>query len=190
MAVYAGNGKLLRQAAKSGEIETVRSLLVKGVDVNALGKKGSTPVYKAAKAGHLDIVQLLLFYGANPDLKNNKGQSAVDIAKRYKDHTFVSVMTDGIKEQELKFPFRKMRPIDFSSLMKKVFLRRNYSIKEIKPCKIIAGYKKSRRQFRVVASIKGEYITLQFLRGFGARKTNYLLNLRKDLLHWKMKTTQ
>ena len=185
MVLYANTGKDLRQAAKSGNIVLVRELLAKGIDANAAGKKGGTALIKAAKEGHLAVVQLLLFNGADPNLKNQKGRSALEVAER-NDHTdIVTVMTGGLKEQSIQIPFREMGQDEFVSLMKGVFYGRKYRILKTEPNKITAAYRSRDRLYMVRASMQNGQITLGFLRGYSARKTNYLLNLKKDLMWWE-----
>lgn len=184
--VLADTGKNLRQAAQAGNFEAVRNLLVKGIDANAAGRKGGTPLIKAAKEGHLSIAQLLLFHGGDPNLQNKGGRSALEVAERRGHDDIASVMTEGIKEQKIQIPYREMELKEFVSLMKGVFLGRNYRITSIESGQVTAAYKRSERLYIVKASMQKDIITLQFLRGYGARKTNYLLNLKKDLMRWEM----
>ncbi len=57
-------GALLRRAAEEGDIEKLKSLIEKGVDVNAKDKEGYTAIYDAAARGHKDVVELLINKGA------------------------------------------------------------------------------------------------------------------------------
>jgi ankyrin repeat protein len=59
----------LLSAAESGDLNEVRSLLEKGVDVNAKLGSGHTALVLAAIEGHLDIVKALLRAGADPNVK-------------------------------------------------------------------------------------------------------------------------
>ena len=183
MTIYADMDKDLRHAAQDGDIEVIKQLLDKGVDVNAAGKKGSaTALIKAAKEGHTNVVQLLLFHGADPSLENKKGRSAIDIAERNKYNDIVDIMKEGIKEQIIQFTYRKLEPDEFASLMLGVFNVRVYHIEKVEPYNIIASYGKRGRLYKVRASVNNNRIMLEFLRGYGARKINYLLNLKKDLI--------
>lgn len=53
------------QAAERGELALVKSMLEKGVDVNARNKYGQTALILAAARGHFDVVKLLLEKGAD-----------------------------------------------------------------------------------------------------------------------------
>lgn len=55
---------VLTAAIDWGDIEAVRSLIVKGADVNAKDKKGKTAMMYAAEKGHIQIVKLLKRHGA------------------------------------------------------------------------------------------------------------------------------
>src|ERR1041385_7204125 len=52
-------------AAQRNNIETVRSLLKQGVDVNASQGDGMTALHWAALNGNADIARMLLYGGAN-----------------------------------------------------------------------------------------------------------------------------
>jgi len=183
MTIDADMGKDLRHAAKAGDIEAIKQLLDEGVDTNATGKKGgATALLKAAKNGHTNVVQLLLFHGADPSLENKKGRSAIDVAERNKYNDIVEIMKEGIKEQIIHIPYRKLEPDEFASLMLGVFNARLYHIEKVEPYNITASYSKRGRIYKVRASVNNNRIMLGFLRGYGARKANYLLNLKKDLM--------
>ena len=56
----------LQEAAAMGDIDLVKSMLEKGVDVDAIESSFyTTALHRAAKAGHKDVVELLLSEGAN-----------------------------------------------------------------------------------------------------------------------------
>ncbi|KZV67587.1 ankyrin, partial [Peniophora sp. CONT] len=55
----------LHLAAKNGDIDSVRSLLDSGVDLEALDADGSTPLFLAAERGYIAVASLLVDRGAN-----------------------------------------------------------------------------------------------------------------------------
>jgi len=57
-------------AVKRGDIETVRSLLAKGADVNAKTNYDATALHFAAFRGNLEMVKVLIAAGADPNLKD------------------------------------------------------------------------------------------------------------------------
>lgn len=76
-----GDGKALVRAALDGHTDEVQALLDKGVDVNAVDKRGSTALMVAAWKGHSDIVKLLLDRGADVNLKKgDDGSTALMVA--------------------------------------------------------------------------------------------------------------
>ena len=46
-------------AAKGGDLAAIQAELDKGVDVNAKGDNGTTPLHRAARWGHKEIAELL-----------------------------------------------------------------------------------------------------------------------------------
>jgi len=62
-----GETPSLIEAARRGDLLTVKALLKAGADVNAGRATGYTPLFMAAQSGHLDIVRALLAAKADPD---------------------------------------------------------------------------------------------------------------------------
>lgn len=58
---------MLQQAIESSDVEAVRFLTERGVDVNESGKGTLTPLHMAAQHGNAEIVRLLLRCGADVD---------------------------------------------------------------------------------------------------------------------------
>jgi len=63
------------QAAADGDIEQVKMLMSKGVDVNAKDKKEKTPLCYAAEAGEMEVVQLLVEAGADVNAMGNDNRT-------------------------------------------------------------------------------------------------------------------
>jgi ankyrin repeat protein/beta-lactamase regulating signal transducer with metallopeptidase domain len=65
----------LHEAATAGDIEQVKSLLSKGVDINAKNEKGNTPLHLVARYGYRqrDMAELLIIRGADVNAKNRDG---------------------------------------------------------------------------------------------------------------------
>jgi ankyrin repeat protein len=70
-------GVLLMDAAASGQLDKIRSLLDKGVDVNGMDLHGRTPLMQAAVAGHAGTVRLLIQRGADVNRRNHYGRTAL-----------------------------------------------------------------------------------------------------------------
>merc|ERR1711879_198097 len=65
----------LREAACFGDIDGVKELINKGVNVNSQHDiNGWTALHWAAKRNHLNIVTLLCNHGADKNIKTNKGE--------------------------------------------------------------------------------------------------------------------
>ena len=69
-----------------------RSLLEKGVEVNAKNSAGSTPLHEAALVGDWPLVRYLLSRGANPNISNRKNQTPLDVARDHQRDEVVNVL--------------------------------------------------------------------------------------------------
>jgi ankyrin repeat protein len=61
--------------------DTVRTILVKGAEVNVRDKEGDTALFYAACNDRPDIVKLFLDRGADVNARNNNGETALSAAK-------------------------------------------------------------------------------------------------------------
>ncbi len=52
-------------ALRAGDVETIRPLVLAGIDINHPNSKGVTPLHVVAQEGHVSLAQLLLQNGAN-----------------------------------------------------------------------------------------------------------------------------
>lgn len=68
---YGSDSHQFILAVERGELEKVKSLTEKGIDVNAT-KNNLTPLMRTAFKGHLDIVKYLISKGANVNAKSDK----------------------------------------------------------------------------------------------------------------------
>lgn len=73
-------GVLLNLAATSGDIDSVRSQLAEGGDVNAKGYHEETALMVASESGHAAIVEELLRAGATVNLRSKTGATALMFA--------------------------------------------------------------------------------------------------------------
>src|SRR5437879_5125415 len=65
----------LHRAARTGNLEQLRSLLDRGVNVNAADARGGTALHDAAWAGEAGIVSLLLSHGADVNARHSEAGS-------------------------------------------------------------------------------------------------------------------
>jgi ankyrin repeat protein len=69
----AGATAGLIEAAREGDVASVRTLVQRNVDVNAAGTDGTTALHWAAQRGDLEAVTLLIKHGANVNVANRYG---------------------------------------------------------------------------------------------------------------------
>ena len=70
----------LLRVAESGDVDELRSLLPRVVDINAPNRHGMTALMKAAFFGHEPVVRVLLERGADPNLARNDNFTALALA--------------------------------------------------------------------------------------------------------------
>ncbi|HTY23893.1 MAG TPA: ankyrin repeat domain-containing protein, partial [Desulfomonilaceae bacterium] len=71
----AGLDQQITQAAKSGDLALVKTLVEKGANVNAKGVNGRTPLMCATLEGHPKIVRLLINRGADINARDQNGET-------------------------------------------------------------------------------------------------------------------
>lgn len=74
------DGESLCEAARNGEINSIKSLIDSGADVTYFDKEGLTPLMHAAKHGHAEVVKSLLDAGAPWNALSPSNVSAGDFA--------------------------------------------------------------------------------------------------------------
>ncbi len=67
---FADDAVLLRDAARSGDIAAVKSLIQRGAGLDAVSEYGVSALALACDHGHTEIVAALLESGANPDTRD------------------------------------------------------------------------------------------------------------------------
>ena len=65
----------LSNAARAGDVATLRSLLDSGADANRRDANGNRPLLEAVAAGHADAARALLRAGADPNLTSSGGRT-------------------------------------------------------------------------------------------------------------------
>ncbi|OEJ15271.1 hypothetical protein BFL38_13275 [Brachyspira hampsonii] len=63
----------LLEASKNNDLETLKSLIEKGADVNAKDNDNWTALMLASDNGHLEVVKYLLDKGADVNAADNNG---------------------------------------------------------------------------------------------------------------------
>jgi hypothetical protein len=106
-ALFAGNiNDDLFDAARKGDLDTVKALIDKGAPLEAKTAYGQTPLYLAAMSGHEAVVQFLLDKGAKTDITDTFYKaSMLDFVlerKHYGVAKIIIVKGNGNLDQQLK----------------------------------------------------------------------------------------
>ena len=72
----------IHEAAKAGDIKTVKQHLTAGADVNAKNEWGGTPLHYATFGGHKEVVELLIAKGADVNAKDGVGETPLHWASK------------------------------------------------------------------------------------------------------------
>jgi ankyrin repeat protein len=79
----ADEGKgLLHAAVEEGNIDTMKSLFERGININDRNEYHQTPMFRAAYKGNLDVVRLLIEQGAEVNSSDNKGWTPLHVASQ------------------------------------------------------------------------------------------------------------
>jgi ankyrin repeat protein len=73
----------LHEAAEQGCYDTLKLLLDKGANIEAISFRGITPLHRAAGQGGCEVTKLLLSYGANIDAETNGFGTALHLACQF-----------------------------------------------------------------------------------------------------------
>lgn len=84
----------LAQAAAEGDAARVRALVAQGVDPNAQGDRGVTPLEFAMLAQSVDGMRALLAAGADPNRPGLGGSTAVHLAAMADDPRYLQVLLE------------------------------------------------------------------------------------------------
>lgn len=83
----------IHEAAKRGDIQTVRDLVQKGAKINEdLDEYGATALHWSAVKGHKDVAEFLIGKGAIVDQKNRDGDTALHLAVAFGHKDLVQLL--------------------------------------------------------------------------------------------------
>ena len=93
----------LLNAAKSGDIKTLKLLVANGADVNGIGPRGEDALVVAIGQRNHTCVEWLLSHGANPNLEVCGGRSAVSVAAGLSDDSKSLGMVLATEETQISY---------------------------------------------------------------------------------------
>ncbi len=103
MLAFAADDQTCINAARDGDIATVRAYINKGGNVNALNPYGGTAIMFAARAGHTEIAKLLIEAKANLNIQGKyAGTTALMWASQYDNIEIVNLLIEAKANVNLK----------------------------------------------------------------------------------------
>ena len=78
----------LARASQSGDVAAIDRLVAEGVNVNAKGKYGLTPLFFALAARNREGFQRLLKHKGDPNIQSETGESAISLAAKVEDDSY------------------------------------------------------------------------------------------------------
>ncbi|HSW00737.1 MAG TPA: serpin family protein [Sedimentisphaerales bacterium] len=99
----------LHEMAKRGNLESVRTLLAKGADVNARDDRGRTPLHEAADGAFADLAELLIRQGADVQARDPRGRTPLHEAMRDAPVSFIQLLVShgadlNVQDKYERFP--------------------------------------------------------------------------------------
>ena len=85
----------LQEAAKQGNLDEVKRLIVQGKNINASDKCGSTALHEAVSYDHLDVTKLLISKGADVDAKTVYGETPLLVAAIHDNVTMAQLLVNN-----------------------------------------------------------------------------------------------
>ncbi|MHC4538485.1 MAG: ankyrin repeat domain-containing protein [Planctomycetota bacterium] len=95
LVIEKGTDVSLHAAARFGAVAKARSLIEKGIEIDAKDISGQTALHYAAEYGHKDIVGLLIANGADVNAKTNNGESPLEIALAHNHKEISDLLVTG-----------------------------------------------------------------------------------------------
>lgn len=86
LSALAQSGEQMWQAAFDGDVNTVKSAVEHGADVNYKGRGGFSALLAAARNGHFEVVKFLVEHGAHIDQRDNNRDKSPLLAASFKGH--------------------------------------------------------------------------------------------------------
>ena len=80
------------RGTEAGAIESIRMLMARGVDINAVNDAGDTAVHGAVQRGANEVIRFLAANGASLNVKNKQGRTPVDVAAGRREHAATAAL--------------------------------------------------------------------------------------------------
>ena len=80
-------------------ISKIQSNHLRGVNIDAADREGSTPFITAAAWGHADAIKLLLDLGADPTARDKRENSAIFAAIRENQPSVLKIILEAVGER-------------------------------------------------------------------------------------------
>ena len=86
-------------AASLGDIDEIKKLEARGIDLNSADYDGRTALHLAASEGHKEVVEYLINRNTTANLKDRWGGSPIEDAKRSNHRNIVKILEEYLSNQ-------------------------------------------------------------------------------------------
>jgi ankyrin repeat protein len=76
------NGMTIHEAAAQGQIDVIRELKAKGINLSVINRSGNPPIHIAASKGHVPFIRALIDNGVSVSIRNEYGDSPIHAASK------------------------------------------------------------------------------------------------------------
>ena len=90
------NEEQLMECVKMGQLDAVKTLIAKGVDVNVENNLGLCPVLIAARRNDFNILKELADAGASLDVTDNFGETVIQWANHHNNQEMINFIDDNL----------------------------------------------------------------------------------------------
>ena len=174
-------------AAREQSMPIVELLLKAKADVNLQNNSGHTALIDAVNMNDIPIVQMLMAHGADPEIKTSRyGRSAHGFAVGSRNQTMRDILSSAgtnaaTTSITLDLAGKTLSADQFQQAATRALARRHWKLESQDAQSVVGVLLRKNRLYKAKIEREAGVIVFAYVPGYGMSKTNYLLNLRRDM---------